>query len=573
MLFLRLKRKVNEWKEVFVSLIEKMNLGTRLLLLFSSLFLLSITIMGGISYLKAREITNESIEKRLIRESELMDYIAENLKFTYISDEDYFMQQLEGNVRSQQKKLEDDGIEAHFFYIHQGEVTPFNVSDNYLPTISDTLISEMVSLEKGVQHTTIDGKSYTISFQKMNAISGVYGLILPASSYLGPVNDIGYFTLGAAFISLILFTTFTILFVRTLTKPLYKLRETMREVRSGNLVPSEEVRTTIPEVLSLNKSYNTMISHMKEILIEIQQTTTQLEETGKKLGTQSESSLVSTEQLISSVHIVKEGALQTAVSSEESVRHFKEMKEQILEMQKNMKNLFQSSASIKLSGVNGFENMNTVIKSISDQKEEFDQLAKTIQQVKAYSSSITGLVGLIKGIAEQTKLLALNATIEAARAGDAGRGFAVVAAEVRNLADQASLATVEITNSIEQMEGKTISAAIEFTDMHSKMIINLENATQSKTVFEDLMYEIDGVHNELYGMERDLLKWEKLLPNLENAADSLLSISQETSASSEEMLLASDSQMSQMKDMNSIGKRLQVLSASLAQISSRFHKH
>ena len=76
------------------------------------MFLLVLTgvVVGASSYIKAKDMNMESIENRLVRETELMGYIAENLKFVYVSDKDYFMQQLEANVRSQQKKLKEDGI-------------------------------------------------------------------------------------------------------------------------------------------------------------------------------------------------------------------------------------------------------------------------------------------------------------------------------------------------------------------------------------------------------------------------------------------------------------------------------
>ena len=112
-----------------------------------------------------------------------------------------------------------------------------------------------------------------------------------------------------------------------------------------------------------------------------------------------------------------------------------------------------------------------------------------VSQLAGAVSKISEVTALITDIASQTNLLALNATIEAARAGDAGKGFAVVAHEVKNLANQTSRATDDISLQINEIQKSTdgtvssvrdiIQAIHDLEAVSSEIAMAIEQQTQA----------------------------------------------------------------------------------------------
>lgn len=111
----------------------------------------------------------------------------------------------------------------------------------------------------------------------------------------------------------------------------------------------------------------------------------------------------------------------------------------------------EMSASIQEISKNANEAANVTNDAVAMAKSTNE----IVNQLNTSSGEIGQVVKVITSIAEQTNLLALNATIEAARAGEAGKGFAVVANEVKELANQTSKATEDISGKIQAIQGDT----------------------------------------------------------------------------------------------------------------------
>jgi len=117
---------------------------------------------------------------------------------------------------------------------------------------------------------------------------------------------------------------------------------------------------------------------------------------------------------------------------------------------KKVAQMAASAAQLAGSSMTGLSDINGTMNRLLDSTAES---TGKLEMVNEKMGNITQVITTITKIANQINLLSLNAAIEAEKAGEQGVGFSVVAREIRRLADQTSVATLDIESMILETQG------------------------------------------------------------------------------------------------------------------------
>jgi methyl-accepting chemotaxis protein WspA len=144
------------------------------------------------------------------------------------------------------------------------------------------------------------------------------------------------------------------------------------------------------------------------------------------------------------------------------------------------------------------------------------------------AGNINNVVVTITKVADQTSILSLNAAIEAEKAGEYGAGFAVVAREIRRLANQTAVATLEIEQIVKDMQAAVTVGVMEMDKFNKSVTNSVDRVSKISGQIGDVISKVQSLPPQFEQVKHDIEEQSGGALQISEAMEQLSQASEQT---------------------------------------------
>lgn len=549
---------------------SKISLFTLLMLLSLIPLIVAVAIISTISLSVIKTNLEKEAEATLhIVANDLSNYCHEN-EINAINASDYY---------DYLDSLKDQGLEMAIIIEGAPCATSIKNENDYRireVEFEKDIVADKAEIENGYydKNVLIDGKAYYGYYMPILSENEIIGMAfagkLQVSVSQAIQNSIISFV-GVAVLLIVMFAIVTLIFSKSLSKSFEAVNKSVNALSQGNIGKQQNKASKIKEIDTVLQATENMQGNLSGIIGKVKTVSNDLIENVVQVTKLSESSSGRARQITTAMD-------ELAVTTEGMAENVQDINQQMLEIgncvndiSRNVDHLYSSSENILHTNNEAKISMDVIMTNSEKSVNAVKNIAAQIRETNDSITEVDQAVELILNISQQTNLLSLNASIEAARAGSFGRGFAVVAEEIRRLSEQSAEGAEMIKNLAHTITEKS-KKSVELTDQVQSLIeLEQKSVTETQEKYAKLSENIDQSVNEIKSIaeKTDYLSMykEKVIDNVQ----SLSAISEENTASNEEVCANVSEIMSEVQVVNDNCESMDQMAEELRESVSYFH--